>query len=75
MRILQARLLQYVAISFSRGSFWPMDRTHVSHIVGEFIIPETPGKTFPQLQKYKYQAFTELLNRVICQIYTLEDII
>ena len=75
MGILQARLLQCIAISFSRGSSWPRDRTRVYHIVDEFIIPETPGKTFPQLQKYKYQAFTDLLNGVIYQIYTLEDII
>ena len=32
--ILQARVLEWVAISFSRGSSWPRDRTHVSHIVG-----------------------------------------
>ena len=28
--ILKARLLQWVAITFSRGSFWPRDRTQVS---------------------------------------------
>ena len=28
--ILQARILERVAISSSRGSFWPRDRTHVS---------------------------------------------
>ena len=32
--ILQARILEWVAISFSRGSSWPRDRTQVSHIVG-----------------------------------------
>ena len=32
--ILQARTLEWVAISFSRGSSWPRDRTRVSHIVG-----------------------------------------
>ena len=32
--ILQARILEWVAISFSRGSFQPRDRTHVSHIAG-----------------------------------------
>ena len=30
--ILQARTLEWVAISFSRGSSWPRDRTHVSCI-------------------------------------------
>ena len=30
--ILQARILEWVAISFSRGSSWPRNRTHVSYI-------------------------------------------
>ena len=29
-KILQARVLEWVAISFSRGSSWPRDRTYVS---------------------------------------------
>ena len=33
-RILQARVLEWVAISFSRGSSQPRDRTLVSHIPG-----------------------------------------
>ena len=32
--ILQARVLKWVAISFSRGSSGPRDRTGVSHIPG-----------------------------------------
>ena len=31
--IFQARVLEWVAISFSRGSSWPRDQTQVSHIV------------------------------------------
>ena len=33
-RIFQARILEWVPISFSRGSFWPRDQTHIFHIVG-----------------------------------------
>ena len=33
--ILQARILEWVAISFSRGSSWPMDRTQVSCITDQ----------------------------------------
>ena len=33
-RIFQARVLEWVAISFSRGSSQPRDWTRVSHIVG-----------------------------------------
>ena len=32
--ILQARILEWVAISFSRGSSRPRDRTQVFHIAG-----------------------------------------
>ena len=32
--ILQARVLEWVAISFSRGSSWPRDRTQLSRIPG-----------------------------------------
>ena len=35
--ILQAKILEWVAISFSKGSFWPRDRTWVSHIAGRFF--------------------------------------
>ena len=36
--ILQARILEWVAISFSRGSSQPRDQTQVSHIAGGFFI-------------------------------------
>ena len=35
--ILQARILEWVAIPFSRGSSRPRNRTQVSHIVGRFF--------------------------------------
>ena len=49
--ILQARILEWVAFPFSRGSSQPRARTQVSHIAGRFFInwatwevPEPPGK-------------------------------
>ena len=33
-RIFQARIVQWVAIAFSRGSSWPRDRTQVSSTAG-----------------------------------------
>ena len=36
-RILQAGILEWVAISFSRGSSWPRDWTPVSFIAGRFF--------------------------------------
>ena len=35
--ILQARILEWVAIPFSRGSSWPRDWTQVSSIAGGFF--------------------------------------
>ena len=35
--ISQARILEWVAISFSRGSSWPRDQTHVS-CIGRWIL-------------------------------------
>ena len=35
--VLQARILEWVDISISRGSSWPRDWTWVSHIAGRFF--------------------------------------
>ena len=35
--ILQARTLEWVAFSFSRGSFQPRNQTQVSYFAGEFF--------------------------------------
>ena len=35
--ILQARILEWVAVPFSRGSLWPRDQTRVSCIEGRFF--------------------------------------
>ena len=35
--VLQARILEWVAIPFSRGSSWPRDQTWVSHTAGRFF--------------------------------------
>ena len=47
-RILQARILEWVAISYSKGSSWLRDRTGLLAVspalVGEFFAPEPPGK-------------------------------
>ena len=43
--IFQARILEWVVISFSRGSFQPRDRTGASCIRSGFLTAELPGKT------------------------------
>ena len=42
--ILQARILEWVAIPFSRGSSQPKDRTQVSFTAGGFLPAEPQGK-------------------------------
>ena len=42
--ILQARILEGVAMPSSRGSSQPRDRTQVSHIAGRFFMSEPLGK-------------------------------
>ena len=42
--ILQARILEWVAISFSRGSSWHGDRTRVSCTAVRFFTPESQEK-------------------------------
>ena len=55
--ILQARILEWVAIPFSRGSSWSRDRTLVSRTAGRFFtICATREVT------YFKQPFTDLMN-------------
>ena len=42
--IFQARILEWVAISFSKGSSQPRDWTHISCIAGGFFTAESLGK-------------------------------
>ena len=45
--VLPARILEWVAMPFSRGSSWPRDRTHVSCVsctADGFFTSEPPGR-------------------------------
>ena len=42
--ILQARILEWVAFPFSRGSSQPRDQTQISHIAGTAEPAEPQGK-------------------------------
>ena len=42
--ILHARILEWVAVPFSRGSSQPRDQTQVSHIAGGFFTTAPLGK-------------------------------
>ena len=43
--ILQARILEWVAFLFFRGSSQPRGQTQVSHIAGNSLPAEPPGKS------------------------------
>ena len=47
--ISQARILEWVAISFSRGFSQPRDWTCISCLAGGFYITEPPGKPIPYI--------------------------
>ena len=57
--ILQARILQWVAIHFSRGPSQPRDRTQVSHIAGGFL---TSWATREAQEPSMYAPLNELLT-------------
>ena len=44
--VLQARILEQVAISCSRGSFWPSNWTWVSCLAADSLPSEPPGKPY-----------------------------
>ena len=48
--ILQARILEWVALPFSRGSSQPRDQTQVSHIAGGFFTSWTTRE--PLVENY-----------------------
>ena len=52
--IFQARILEWVAISSSRGFSWPRNWTHVSCLTSRFFTAEPSGKPLDNLLFLKY---------------------
>ena len=52
-RIFQTRILEWIAISFSRGSSQPRDRTQVSRIAGRFFTSWATGEALWNSENYK----------------------
>ena len=67
--ILQARILEWVAISFSRGSSRPRDRTQVSHITGRRFnlctTREAPRVRILQLNSSSHQEENQFPSYII----------
>ena len=78
--ILQARILEWVAIPFSRGSSWHRDRTWVSCIASRFLPSVPPGKHSVPVACYKLmevhkQRVTHLWHRLtVCIVSTWESV-
>ena len=60
-RILQARILEWVAIPFSRGSFRPRDQTHVSCIAGRCFTIWAIREAICRQQKHCYRGCGQLM--------------
>ena len=73
--ILQARVLEWVAISFSRGSSRPRDRTRVSHIAGKCFTLWTTrtGNSFFFFFSVKAQSGFQIQLPWVCQAVGNKD--
>ena len=56
--ILQARILEWVAIPFSRGSFQPRDQIQVSHIAGGFFTSWATRQGSPRISEWVAYPFS-----------------
>ena len=74
--ISQVRTLEWVAISFSRGSSGPKDWTWVSCLADRFFATEPPGKSYIYINSgYVYiQFYVYVLFRILFQYGLLQDI-
>ena len=60
--ILQARILKQVAVSFSRGSSQPKDRTQVSSTVGGFVMSLATRRPYAKFLSLFYLNYQILLQ-------------
>ena len=61
--ILQARILEWVAIPFPKGSSRPRDRTWVSHIAGRFFTVWTTREALTCIQQWRHSTTKNIINR------------
>ena len=71
--ISQARILEWVAFSYSRGSSWPWDQTHISCIAGEFFTNsatwEVPRRGLLSSKRNELFIFTEWMILKMIMLY------
>ena len=64
--ILQARILEWVAISFSKGSSWPRDWTHITGLSGGFLPLSRLGSPYARLYWWTFKLFLIFLLENHC---------
>ena len=80
MRILQARILKWVAFPFSRGSSQPGDRTLVSCIAGRFLPSEPPGKLKSKklfalsISQRRGRRDSDIIKHILCAKDLVENV-
>ena len=65
-KIFQARILEWVAISSSRGSSQPRDRTQISFIAGRFFTAKPREAVLKQYWKHTKRVDLKVLRKKVC---------
>ena len=79
--IFQARILEWVGISYSRGSSWPRDGTCTSCLAGGFFTAETPAKPTTLLSnkkkkpEYWYMQQFTWISRVVWGVKEISQVV
>ena len=63
MGILQARILEWVAMPCSRGSIQPRDRTQLSHIAGRFFTIWATREAHPRILEWVAYPFSRISSQ------------
>ena len=71
--ILQTRILEWVAVPFSRGSSQPRDQTQVSRIVGGFFTSWATGEAIEEDKETANHAFCQHANTFPLSHYPCKD--
>ena len=70
-RILQARILEWVAMPSSRGSSWPRDQTQVSRIAGRFLtIWATREAHHPEIIMLKFSHLSIKYSKTVVLFFS-----
>ena len=69
--IFQSRILEWVAISYSRGSSWPRDWTHISFVLHWQAVSLPPGRLGVPISVLRFFLISELVVIFSCIFVSL----